>query len=419
MTKIRLTDTAEMNKLDWYGCYDGSWQSAPLVPDAYAHPAKIPFALAERIYRHMLAEGWLAPGDVVLDPFGGIAGTSFHACLYGCHWLGVELEQKFVDLGQQNIALWNTRYAPHFPAWGAAQLVQGDSRRLLEVVSEAGAAVSSPPYNLPMSHDHNGSRGGLRGTTPSEPGAFVKYGCTPGQLGAMPAGAIVSSPPYAQARIDGNGDEGSSALRDEDGAYLRGAEGWQQRKALGSRYGETSGNLANLPADGVVSSPPYADALSSGEGPGARYDFKSHSPGNAIKQTTDANYGASPENLGNGNGDTFWSAARTIVEQCYTALRPGAYAAWVTGDYVRDKQRVLFGEQWLALCEAVGFEAVAWAVAWKSKHHGNQLDIFGHAIELRKDKVSFFRRLANERNPEAAIRNEDVIFVRKPQWPQR
>jgi hypothetical protein len=31
------------------------------------------------------------------------------------------------------------------------------------------------------------------------------------------------------------------------------------------------------------------------------------------------------------------------------------------------------------------------------------------------DRVSFFRWLANEKNPEAAVLNEDVIFVRKPE----
>jgi hypothetical protein len=89
-------------------------------------------------------------------------------------------------------------------------------------------------------------------------------------------------------------------------------------------------------------------------------------------------------------------------------------AAWVTGDFVRNGQRVPFGEQWLALCEAVGFEPLAWAVAWKTEHKGTQLDIFGNAHEKRVDRVSFFRQLANKRNPEAAILNEDVVFVRKP-----
>ena len=39
---------------DWYGCYSGGWRAAPLVPEAYAHPAKVSFTLADRIYRHML-----------------------------------------------------------------------------------------------------------------------------------------------------------------------------------------------------------------------------------------------------------------------------------------------------------------------------------------------------------------------------
>jgi hypothetical protein len=53
---------------------------------------------------------------------------------------------------------------------------------------EVSAVISSPPYNLPMSQDHNGSKGGTRGTTPSEAGAFVKYGSTPGQLEGMTPG---------------------------------------------------------------------------------------------------------------------------------------------------------------------------------------------------------------------------------------
>ena len=135
-----------MKHEDWYGCYAGGWQAAPLVPEAYAHPAKVSFTLADRIYRHMLAGGWLEPGDVVVDPFGGVGGFAFHAALYGMHWQGVELEQKFVDLGNQNLALWRDRYAPHFPNYGTARLVQGDSRRLVDVVTGAGGVVSSPPF---------------------------------------------------------------------------------------------------------------------------------------------------------------------------------------------------------------------------------------------------------------------------------
>ena len=38
-------------------------------------------------------------------------------------------------------------------------------------------------------------------------------------------------------------------------------------------------------------------------------------------------YGSDPANIGTDTGDTFWAAARAIVEQTYAVLRPGGYAA--------------------------------------------------------------------------------------------
>jgi len=342
----------DIPRVDWYGCYDGSWQSAPLVAEAYSHPAKVSFNLAERIYRHMLAEGWLRPGDAVLDPFGGVGGFGFHAALYGMHWTGVELEQKFVDLGRQNLDLWRNRYAPHFPGYGSARLVQGDSRRLVEVVMGAGGVVSSPPY-----------------------------------VDAVNAGG------------EGPGMAGNAARRSR---IYAGAQSENAAKSMGIGYGLSPGQLGAMPA-GVVSSPPFEGVVQ-------------HDGGPVLQQggTMYSDYGSIPGNIGNNTGDTFWSAAALIVAQCYDILRPGGYAAWVTGDFVRNKKRVPFGEQWLALCESVGFEPVLWAVAWKAEQHGEQLDIFGNGHEHGKTKVSFFRRLANQKSPETAIVNEDVIFVRKP-----
>jgi len=702
---------ANIKRVNWYGCFDGSW-TGNLVPDAFAHPAKAPFGLAERIYRHMLAEGWIKPGQKVIDPFGGVACLGFHAMLYGLHWEGVELEARFVALAEQNIALWNERYAAHMPNWGTARIRQGDSRRLASILAGAQGSVSSPPYGQPgeqpcasqsaaikdyhaftrgdgTKFDHQmttpGNLAGLPlgtvegavssppyaesavaknstgvdlrkqyetyrsqgggasfeafeatqrkhsgdyGTTPGQlgalpqgeppagcvssppysdalssgegpgarydfkshsPGNAIKQTCDPnygdgeGQLGAMPTGdfeaavssppyadgaqhtggetrmtsgqgglirfvdygdadgnlanlpagdldaaissppyaeslgdgsksgidwskqadrdtthphgwngegytqigGVVSSPPYSETRIDGNGDEGASGLRNQDGSYLRGPDGWERRKAMGRRYGETEGNLGNLPA-GCVSSPPYADAqahpsigsvnkddwgqaggdIVSRRGLSAEYadntpgqlgamsagdyDAAVSSPpyAGSINQSDGANdaavrrerkaaagvdmanaanvggpnsvlnrpqvYGETDGQLGAQDTDTFWSAAKTIVEQTYAVLKPGAVAAWICGDFVRNKKRVPFGEQWLQLCVSVGFEPLLWAVAWKHEDHGVQLDIEGNPVPLTKSRISFFRRLANSKNPEAAILNEDVIFVVKP-----
>ena len=267
------------------------------------------------------------------------------------------------------------------------------------------------------------------------------YGATAGQIGALPQGdfaSVISSPPYAEARIDGNGDEGSSALRNPDGSYLRGPAGWAARQQLGPRYGADAANLGNLPAGGfhsAISSPPfedreashaarkYADPEKVAEDMARKYQdgtFRGHAASKeailrSLKRSDEQTYGTTEGNMGNETGATFWSAARTILEQCYAVLKPGAYAAFVTGDFVRNKQRVPFGEQWLALCEAVGFEPVLWAIAWKTEYHGTQLGLLGEDQELRTDRVSFFRRMANQRNPDAAILNEDILFVRKPE----
>lgn len=163
----------------------------------------------------------------------------------------------------------------------------------------------------------------------------------------------------------------------------------------------------------LISSPPYEDTVKSGEGPGARHDFEFHSAEMATKKTSVAAYGATKANAGNVKGNEFWNMMDEIMAQVRMALVSGAVCAWVTGDYVRKGQRVPFGRQWLELCETHGFELVEWARAWKTEYTGTQLDIFGHEHDQVIDRVSLFRRQANERNPEAAVLNEDVIFVRK------
>ena len=120
-----------------------------------------------------------------------------------------------------------------------------------------------------------------------------------------------------------------------------------------------------------------------------------------------------PANLANDTGDTFWAAARVIVEQTYAVLKPGGYAAWVTKRFVRKGQIVEFSEQWAQLCEAVGFVRVEWVRAMLVEDHGDQMDIFGGSTMRGKERKSFFRRLA-EKKGSPRIDWEDVLILRKP-----
>jgi modification methylase len=139
----------------WQDCYRDGWKGI-ITEASFAHPAKVSYSLAERIYHHLADEGWIAPGRRVLDPFGGIGGFALHALLRGYHFVGVELEEKFVLLAQENICRWARQYCS-WPRLGSAVMMQGDSRRLRDVLAgQCDAVVSSPPYAASLSSTHSG-----------------------------------------------------------------------------------------------------------------------------------------------------------------------------------------------------------------------------------------------------------------------
>jgi hypothetical protein len=135
----------------WEDCYDKGWGKL-IVPDAFCHPAKFSRNLIERIYNHA-DNKWLKKGDFVLDPFGGVALGALSAITRGIDWVGVELEEKFVNLGRQNIEFWNNLYQPasiERSKLGVAKIIHGDSRKLkfhvAKLIGTPNLIVSSPPY---------------------------------------------------------------------------------------------------------------------------------------------------------------------------------------------------------------------------------------------------------------------------------
>lgn len=177
----------------WTGCYKGSWNGI-LTPDSFAHPAKVAPGLAYRIYQHLLEHGYIAPGDSVLDPFGGIGGFAYHALLHGLHFAGVELEPRFAELAQRNIDKWQRDLAMLNGRLGTARIVQGDSRRLLEVIDgHMAASICSPPFGEQQSGGGIGAalqgKGDYEITTnrPSTNAGYANQADTPGNLAALRA----------------------------------------------------------------------------------------------------------------------------------------------------------------------------------------------------------------------------------------
>jgi len=253
---------------DWRGLYREGW-SKNIVPEAFSHPAKFRPAVVRRIYAYLLERGYIQPGAMILDPFGGVALGALEAMRLGMYWVGVELEARFVNLGQQNIDLWNRKYGT-MPGWGQATILQGDSRHLCEVLAGAGfaGAVSSPPY---ITGGHHNGVFTTWGGDPTRQGGCAQwatreggYGDASGNLGNLPegdaprvpqAGAVVSSMPFSPTRSQMIGQH-------------QGTRDYYRKKNTVPEALFSRGNLGNLPAGespcaAVVSSMPFTNSLAS------------------------------------------------------------------------------------------------------------------------------------------------------------
>jgi len=427
-----------MKQLEWHGLYKNGWKGE-IVAEAYSHPAKFSRGLIRQIYAHLLEQGYLKEGDTVVDPFGGVALGALEAMVNGCNWVGVELEQKFVDLGSQNIALWNKRYAGKLRKWGAACLLKGDSRELIAVLGRNGidCAVSSPPFVESLSSgklsDEMKTEMASRGHKPSKSGESATYGADPRNLGNLKVGnvdSVISSPPYSSDTVHGRPSG-------RDSEFFAG-------RTIGEHglenYGTTPGQLGAMKPgalDGAVSSPPFmhsdirgVDKTIAKERFNGDYRYSTETPTDQkiggdrnSKEAREArkHRAESVANLGNIvveganemiNVDTFWTDARTIVEQTYAALKPGGCAAWVVKSFVRNKQIVDFPGQWRQLCEAVGFETLEEIHAMLVEEKGTQIDTENKHHVKTVERKSFFRRLAESKGS-PRIDFETVWVMRK------
>jgi 16S rRNA G966 N2-methylase RsmD len=397
---------------EWAGCYREGWQGI-ITEESFAHPAKVSYSLAECIYKHLTEQGWIQAGCRILDPFGGIGGFALHAMLRGCHFTGCELEEKFVLLARENIRRWAHQYR-NWPAIGSAVMLQGDSRRLRDVIAEqCDLCVSSPPYADSVNSQQHGidwTKAASMHTTRRSGRGQLNYGHTPGQLGAMPEGAfdaVVGSPPYADSvNSQQHGIDLSKTKRDGD-APLRWRRDGQLKGHL-LEYGTSPGQLGAMKEgafDAVVSSPPYGDQQV-GTGENGRTGWRGYTDHGGGTQAADSQLAAMPMD------QTFWSASKDIVQQCYDLLSPGDHAIWVLKSFVRRGKIVDFPGQWQTLCESVGFITLHEHRAMLVEETEHDTLFNGKEI-TKKERKSFFRRLHEAKLPSTAINWETVLCMVK------
>src|SRR3990167_6359025 len=227
----------------WHNCYNQSYDL--WCSDAYQHPAKMSVALAFKIMAHLKELGLLAEGESILDPMCGIATTGLVAGALGHPFIGVELEDKFVQLSLANKEYTERKLYKKLD-W---QLIQGDSRRLSEFLHDNGLkSVVSPPYSEVMNTEKCGidwskdKSGRDKSKEPAYqpesnmPSSLLRYSANPDNIGNLkdtPLKAIVS-PPYTEARP-------SSSVEPQ--------EAWKPEfKGRGKTYhSKTKGQIGQLP----------------------------------------------------------------------------------------------------------------------------------------------------------------------------
>ena len=84
---------------DWTGCYGNRGDLFTKV--SYRHPAKMGVALTYRIFEHGARRGYWQPGDLILDPMGGIGTTAIVGASLGYRVAMIELERHRAMLREE------------------------------------------------------------------------------------------------------------------------------------------------------------------------------------------------------------------------------------------------------------------------------------------------------------------------------
>src|SRR3990167_5912833 len=117
--------------------------------ESMRHPAKMHVSMCREIIKR-----YSKKGELILDPMAGIGTTLIEGALLGRNVIGIEYEQKFVDMGNKNIERMETQLG--FMKRGKCVIIKGDARDIIssfkenkELLGDHGiddSVVFSPPF---------------------------------------------------------------------------------------------------------------------------------------------------------------------------------------------------------------------------------------------------------------------------------
>ena len=223
-------------------------------PSSISHPAKMDLPLCRWIIDKFCNKD---KPEIILDPMCGIGSTLIMGMLMRPQslFIGIELEDKFVKMTQDNIDKANKlAERDMFLKVGKAMVIKGDARSLQGLLqNNISKIISSPPYaemitRKPSKRDIDNEAMRIGGNL------FNYNPDNPKNIGNLKHGdidKIISSPPFGPA-TSGRGIA-KKGYKEKHGEM----ENIGGRSYMPENVGEIEGNLSNLPyVEKIISSPP-------------------------------------------------------------------------------------------------------------------------------------------------------------------
>ena len=385
-------------ELYWHGCYGSdAYYKQFVTPESYAHPAKISFLLAERIFKHLEHLGLLKEGMTICDFMSGSGRIPLMASLKGYASVGVELENHFVKMSNDNKKFAENKIGRKLDM----TTIQGDSRQLSKILGNADVGIVSPPYEKQRIAD-----GQRKASNPNihwrewEDGRGYNLD-NPSNIGNLPYKEMVGvvSPPYKDVLEGGKPD------------YI--LELAKKKQGLGSVFSDKDNiqnpyspqNIANLKDKELVgiTSPPY---FQSGGEPNPEDNTINQRNRISLRNNYNTN---NPDNLGNQQGQSYLFA----MLQCYQeAYKSGmSVICTITKNPTRAGKLRRLDLDTAFLLEKSGFRVVDYHRAILFKIHEQQT-LTGSTKKEYKGRLSFFKRLSLSKGNLASEFEDIIIAIR-------
>lgn len=422
-------------ELYWFDCYKSDNRYKKFItPESFSHPAKASFGLIDRVYKHLEQLELLKRDDVVVDFMAGSGRIPLLAALDGHNVVAIELELHFTEMMtgfecdgeslisqpihsfQRWLSLRCGLDLPHkthhvFGNKTKAEdvigrkldftIIQGDSRKLSELLGHGGVGVVSPAYGNRLSDndrreymDNEGKYG--------RPNTV--YGDSPAQIGNLPdkpAKVGIVSPPHGDVMADQGHDPAKDKIYYEKGIV---------KNNYNPENKDNIGNLKDRPSLVGFTSPTHENSLNNGVGGTVDWREKYEEWGRAGRSVGNE-YSSNPSNLGNTQGETYTQAMLQVYQEAFRAgISP--LCIIVKNPTRKGKLRRL-DISTVEMLQKAGYQILDYHRAILYKVAKNATLDGSKEAETYKGRLSFFKRLSLGKGNVAA-EWEDILIAVNP-----